>query len=422
MLVTMAEPFKNLVNTALVDDIAHHLHRLWPGFDAATFRALAASGLDGLALKARVQHIAAALDACLPADLHQALDLLEASLGPAGDPLSQGDDLGQLRSSAQGLAGWAVWPLTELVVRRALAQPDKPANRLQAREPGVLGLMPSISSSLAYTGIDTAAAARGLRALHAMTQRASAEFALRPFIVAHPELAQATLARWASDPSAHVRRLASEGSRPRLPWGLRLQALVADPSPSLPLLRRLQDDPSAYVRRSVANHLNDIAKDHPALVAQWLAEHLPGAPPARQALLRHASRTLVKQGDAAVLAAWGVAQAFAGQASWSLAPPALRIGDTLALSLALDSSADVPQRLVIDYAVHHVKADGRSSAKVFKGWVLTLAPGEKRLLQRRHSFKPVTTRQLRPGWHVLDLRINGAVLAQAGVMLQAAAG
>jgi len=228
--------------------------------------------------------------------------------------------------------------------------------------------------------------------------------------------------QWALDSDEHVRRLACEGSRPRLPWGTRLSAMVGNPALTAPILEALKADPALYVRKSVANHLNDIAKDHPALVAQWLAEHLPGAPPARQALLRHASRTLVKQGDAAVLAAWGVDQAFAGQASWSLAPPALRIGDTLALSLALASSADAPQRLVIDYAVHHVKADGRSSAKVFKGWVLTLAPGEKRLLQRRHSFKPVTTRQLRPGWHALDLRINGAVVAQAGVMLQAAAG
>jgi 3-methyladenine DNA glycosylase AlkC len=107
---------------------------------------------------------------------------------------------------------------------------------------------------------------RALRCLHALTQRFTAEFAIRPFIVQHPQRTLATLQRWVHDPSAHVRRLVSEGSRPRLPWGLRLQALVRDPSPTLPLLRALQDDPSAYVRRSVANHLNDIAKDHPALV------------------------------------------------------------------------------------------------------------------------------------------------------------
>ena len=129
---------------------------------------------------------------------------------------------------------------------------------------------------MALLAVD-AAPERGLAALQAMTQRLTAEFAIRPFIVRHPALVFETLAHWTRDRSAHVRRLCSEGSRPRLPWGLRLNALIDDPSPTLPILAALQDDPSEYVRRSVANHLNDIAKDHPALVAGWLATHLPGA-------------------------------------------------------------------------------------------------------------------------------------------------
>lgn len=116
---------------------------------------------------------------------------------------------------------------------------------------------------------------RALQALHAMTQRFSAEFAIRPFIATHPVLCFETLARCTRDESAHVRSLVSEGSRPRLPWGMRLTALVA-------------------------NHLNDIAKDHPAVVADWLTSHLPGAGKERTALLRHASRTLIKSGDARV--------------------------------------------------------------------------------------------------------------------------
>ena len=147
---------------------------------------------------------------------------------------------------------------------------------------------------------------RALPTLAELTQRFTAEFAIRPFISRHPQPTLDTLARWVHDPSAHVRRLVSEGSRPRLPWGLRLQALVQDPSPTLPLLRALQDDPSAYVRRSVANHLNDIAKDHPDLVARWVGEHRAGASAERAALLRHASRTLIKKGHPEVLAAWGL--------------------------------------------------------------------------------------------------------------------
>ena len=214
-----------------------------------------------------------------------------------------------------------------------------------------------------------------------------------------------------------MRRLVSEGSRPRLPWGLRLQALVADPSPTLPWLQVLQDDPSAYVRRSVANHLNDIAKDHPALVADWLATHLPGASAERAALLRHASRGLVKAGDAAVLAAWGLGAAFRGRLALDVSPTALAIGDVLAVTLDLQSTASTPQRLAIDYAVHHVKAGGHTTPKVFKGWVIDLAPGERRQLVKRHAMKPVPTRRYHPGAHAVDVRINGQVLAEAGFML-----
>ncbi len=376
----MAEPFKNLINAEVVQAIGHHLQRADAGLDRRGFETRALAGLDALELKARVLHVADALVATLPADVDRAAGLLEASLGPPG----AGDDLSALRTSERGLAGWAVWPLTEAIARMAIDAPE-----------------------------------RGLAALHAMTQRLTAEFAIRPFIVRHPALCFATLARWVKDPSAHVRRLVSEGSRPRLPWGLRLQALVVDPTPTLPLLAALQDDPSEYVRRSVANHLNDIAKDHPARVAQWLAQHLPGASEQRRALLKHASRTLIKQGDPAVLAAWGLGQAFRGEAQWTVAPARVAIGGELTLRLALSSTAAKPQRLIIDYAVHHVKANGSTSPKVFKGWALELGPREQRVLERRHSFKLVTTRRYHPGVHRVDLRINGTLLGEATFQLRA---
>ncbi len=376
----MAEPFKNLIDAAAVQAIAHHVQRAWTGFDAAGFRQQALAGLDALELKARVLRVARALVAHLPADVDRAAGILETSLGPPGE----GDDLGGLRTSAAGLAGWPVWPLTEAVALLA-AQ---------------------------------AAPERGLAALQAMTQRLTAEFAIRPFFIHHPATTFRTVGGWLHHPSAHVRRLVSEGSRPRLPWGLRLQALVADPAPTLPWLLALQDDPSAYVRRSVANHLNDIAKDHPALIADWLATHLPGAPAERTALLRHASRGLVKAGDAAVLAAWGLGAAFRGRVRLALSPTTLAVGDVLALQIDLQSTARTAQRLAIDYAVHHVKAGGHTTPKVFKGWVLELAPGEQRQLIKRHSLKPVTTRRYHPGAHALDLRINGQVLAEAGFDLR----
>ncbi|MBA4265035.1 MAG: DNA alkylation repair protein, partial [Comamonadaceae bacterium] len=183
--------------------------------------------------------------------------------------------------------------------------------------------------------------------------------------------------------------------------------------PTLPLLRALQDDDSAYVRRSVANHLNDIAKDHPDLVAQWVVEHLPGASAERTALLRHASRSLIKQGHSPTLNAWGLGQGLQGETSLSLSLSRVAVGDSIDLSVTLGATATDAQTLVIDYAVHHVRANGTLSPKVFKGWKLTLASGETRTLQKRHSLRPVTTRRLYPGLHQIDLLINGQVCASA---------
>jgi len=362
----MAEPFKLLLNAPLVQRCGQRLCAAWPGFDAAHFTRQAVDGLDGLEMKARALHICGALEATLPPDFDTAAAVLLQAL-----------------QEPEPLSGWILWPVGEYVARR---------------------------------GIDTPG--RALEVLHALTQRFTAEWAIRPFIVAHPQLVFETLARWARDPNEHVRRLVSEGSRPRLPWGIRLAALVADPSPTLPLLAQLQDDGSEYVRRSVANHLNDIAKDHPALVADWLEAHLDGAPPERRALLRHASRTLIKQGHRRVLAAWGLARPLQGHARLALKPRTVRLGGQIELAVTLASTARRPQKLAIDYAVHHVKADGSLSPKVFKGWLVELAAGEERSLARRHPLKPVTTRRYHPGQHRIELLVNGRSEAAADFTLR----
>jgi 3-methyladenine DNA glycosylase AlkC len=376
----MAEAFKNLIGADTVRSAARHLQRAWPAFDARRFETLASNGLEALEFKARALHLASALEATLPQDFEHAAQVIEASLRPPGVD----DDLAALRSSDAGLAGWVVWPLGEFVVRRGMDSPQ-----------------------------------RALALLHALTQRHTAEWAIRPFIEQHPEIAFAALMSWAADPSPHVRRLASEGSRPRLPWGLQLRGLIADPSPTLPLLRTLQDDPSDYVRRSVANHLNDIAKDHPALVLQWLHDHLPNATPQRRALLKHASRSLIKQGHAGVLEAWGLGKSLRGQASLALAPKRVSVGQSLQLTVTLNSSSPRAQTLLIDYVVHHVKANGSTSPKVFKGWQLVLGGHEQRVLVKQHSMREITTRRYHAGRHAVELQINGVALARADFDLRA---
>ncbi|HEY9143625.1 MAG TPA: DNA alkylation repair protein [Arenimonas sp.] len=375
----MPEPFKNLINAGLVRACGDHLQRHWRHFDRRGFERRALDGLDALEMKARAMQVADALEATLPDDFDRAAGIIEAALAPAAPT----DDLA-FQTTDAGLAGWIGWPLGESLARRGQAEPG-----------------------------------RALLALRELTQRFTSEFAVRPFLVNHFDLTLAHLQRWSSDPNPHVRRWTSEGSRPRLPWGLQIKSLIVDPSPTLPLLHALQDDPSPYVRRSVANHLNDIAKDHPGLVADWLEQHLPKAPPERVALLRHASRTLVKRGDRRVLTAWGLGGRFRGEAMLALAPKRVAVGDSLKLVATLASSAKGKQALAIDYVVHHVRANGSSSPKVFKGWSLVLAPGETRRLERTHSLRPITTRRYYPGLHRVELQVNGTVVAEAAFTLSA---
>ncbi len=374
----MAEAFKNLINTTLVQEAAQRLQQFASDFDAPRFSRLACDGLESLEMKARAMHICAALESTLPTDFERACGLIEAALAPP----ERGEAMAQLHGLAQGLRGWILWPVGEYIARCGLAHPE-----------------------------------RALQTLHALTQRFTAEFAIRPYIEHHPQLSFTTFARWVHDDSAHVRRLVSEGSRPRLPWGQQLKALIADPSPSLPLLKALQDDSSAYVRRSVANHLNDIAKDHPKLIAQWLKLHLPQAPTERRTLLKHACRTLIKAGDPAVLKAWGLGGQFNGEVSLKLRPARVQLGEQVQLSLQLQSRSKRTQTLAIDYAIHHVKADGSSAPKVFKGWVLQLQGQATKELEKNHSMRLITTRRYYAGRHKVTVHINGQVLAEGSFLL-----
>jgi 3-methyladenine DNA glycosylase AlkC len=242
-----------------------------------------------------------------------------------------------------------------------------------------------------------------LRALYELTKRFTAEGAIRAFLQAYPEQTLTRLAEWAADPNCHVRRLVSEGTRPRLP------AFVKDPQPVLALLEQLKADPVLMVRRSVANNLNDIAKDHPDLVVETLARWQQAADPGTQWIIGHATRTLLKQGHANALALLGYGAATSiSVASFQLTETRVRMGEDLVVfAIDIQSTADAPQRLMIDYVVHHMKANGKLVPKVFKLAKKRLRPRETLSLSKRHVFRPLSTRVYYPGRHALELQING---------------
>lgn len=360
------EPFKNVFSPELAACLARHLRRQLPGFDGAAFTDAIVRRLAGLELMARAQLIADHVHAALPADPVRRAEVLLALLHPDDGHWTHRP------SDDDGICGWGILPLAMVVGQHGTADFD-----------------------------------RSMGLLKAMTQRFTAEFAIRHFLLADQARAIATLESWVDDPSPQVRRLVSEGSRPRLPWAVRLPALVEDPSPMLPLLARLRDDPEEYVRRSVANHLNDIAKDHPALVAALTEDWMRDAGPQRRALLRHACRGLIKQGDAAALAAFGRHPPRLHALPLELSATEVRMGGSIELRMLLRSSAQEAQQLTVDYVLHLRKANGRLSPKVFKGAVVDLAPGAAMLFSRTHRFREVTTRRHYPGGQAVSLRING---------------
>jgi 3-methyladenine DNA glycosylase AlkC len=255
-----------------------------------------------------------------------------------------------------------------------------------------------------------------MAAIHAITQRFSGEWAIRPFIKRYPERTMAVLQNWVYDESFHVRRLVSEGTRPRLPWATRIPEFSRDPQPMIALLGELKNDSSTYVRRSVANHLNDIGKEHPDVLLATMEQWNINATEQTRWIINHALRSLVKQGHPAALRLVGAGEAQVELEAFTVDPVSLAIGESAMLHLRLRSMAEAPQQLIIDYVLHLAGAPGRQARrKVFKLRTLNLAAGETLNLSRRHSFQPVSVRRYYPGPHRFELQVNGRILASVDV-------
>ncbi|WP_235957433.1 DNA alkylation repair protein [Sphingopyxis microcysteis] len=336
-----------------------------PRFDRAAFLAAATGGLEALSIMERVRHIADALRPALPADYDAALDVITV-MAP------------RLTHGFQAVA------VTEYVARYGLDDFD-----------------------------------RSMDALAALTRFGTAEFAIRPFLALDADRALATMAGWTSSDDEHVRRLASEGGRPRLPWAARVPALKADPTRAADILEALKADPALYVRKSVANHLNDIAKDRP----DWLLDRLadwPQVDPHTAWIIRHALRTLIKQGEPRALALIGVGHGAAVTVrNFVVEPAVVRLGDRIAIDAEITSTAAENQPLVVDYRVHYARAGGKSAAKVFKWKTFDLAGGEAVALRINQTIRDFTTRRHHPGRHTVELIVNGQTVGASGFELLA---
>jgi 3-methyladenine DNA glycosylase AlkC len=356
-------PFKEGLNPTTVRALGQVLRVGDPRIDLAAFCAQASKGLDTLELKDRVRHIASVVARHVDPDFPAAAQNMVAGL-----PQELPDD------AELGL-GFTLWPLCHWVQTCGLDHFEE-----------------------------------SMAAIYALTRRFTCEFAVRPFLVREPERALALLTQWTDDDNVHVRRLVSEGTRPRLPWGLRLRRFTHDPSETLVLLEKLENSPERYVQRSVANHLNDISKDHPALAVAMAESWLGDGTEDRRWMAKHALRALVKAGHPGALSALGFAPAQLELRSFKVQPNFV-VGGKLALTASFESTSPDPQDLVVDVILDFVKANGSLSPKVFKWTLRTLAPFSPMTLTKGLALKPVSTRRYYPGLHRVTLQINGRALA-----------
>lgn len=242
-----------------------------------------------------------------------------------------------------------------------------------------------------------------LDALELFTQYGSSEFGIRPFIKTYERATMQRMQRWAEHHNHHVRRLASEGCRPRLPWAMALPKFMADPSPILPILERLKVDPEDYVYRSVANNLNDISKDHPRLVLN-IAERWHGAHPHTDWAVKHGLRTLLKRGDTRAMQLFGYGDPYQMAVKDLTLELPINIGEELHFAFVLRLPAKARVRL--EYAVDYLKQRGTYSRKVFKISEGEMAAGTY-IIQKKQWFKDFSTRKHYPGEHFLSIIING---------------
>ena len=355
----MSESMKNkYYNYDTLRELALRIKAVYPSFQADPF----VSGImdetwDALELKARARRITVNLGKYLPNDYKQALAIIDQVL--AGYP-----------------AGYVDYALTYF--------PD----------------------FVEVYGQDECHWDLSMAALERYTTYSTAEFAVRPFIINHEERMMRQMATWAGHENEHVRRLASEGCRPSLPWGQALPRFKKDPSPVLRILEQLKTDPSLYVRKSVANNLNDISKTHPDLVIK-LAKDWYGKHEYTDWIVKHGCRTLLKKGNREVLGIFGFADADSVTVDgFALDTASVSIGEELTFHFRIEAKSAVTVRL--EYGIDFVKANGKRNRKIFQISEISLAADQKKTYQKTHSFADLSTRNHYPGIHSITLIVNGA--------------
>ena len=349
-------------NAQTVRQLAQEYAAEIPSFDAAKFESEALSGFAVRELMQRLEWMADCVESQLSSDFLTLADQLEAAMPSRLDPALTDDDFGHFIHAIPGI----------LAVRHGLE------NHCE----------------------------RALDLIFVATQRFSMEFYIRPFLNRWPEETLARLAEWSKDENYHVRRLVSEGTRPRLPWA---KSVTLTQEQTVPLLNGLQGDQTRYVTRSVANHLNDIAKiDADRVVALLQDWSIAGKQSAKELdwMTRHSLRTLVKQGHAGALDLLGFRADAPVLVSAEILTPVVAMGDAVSFEIEITSQTDCP--VLVDYRIDFARADGKRAEKVFKLKQGKVCFGAPLTLKKSHKLKAgASTFTLYEGPHRITIQVNG---------------
>ncbi len=351
--------FRNVFNHDVVAKIAHNIYKTYPNFKTDDFIADTMYNFEDLGFGERVEQIYKYLVLYLPNEYLKALEILVSSLGEE----IQEEEL-------EGYDGFYIMPLSLFVARQ---------------------------------GQDNFEAS--MDALYEMTKRFTSEFAIRDFFIQNPEATHKALLLFAKDENLHVRRLVSEGSRPRLPMAKRLHAYVKNPSPVFELLNALKNEPTRLVQRSIANNLNDIAKDHPDKVIEFLSKWKKEEVKDCDWIISHATRWLVKSGHKPTMKLLGFNPDIICKTSLHVSTSMLILGESLIFTCKLTCKEDA--NLIIDYLLHFKKANAKQKSKVFKLKTTHIKANETLEITKHHPLKMATTRTYYEGIQSVELQING---------------
>lgn len=360
----MAEPLKNLYSRSLVQTLADSLNKQYPSFNQKQFlQTVFDEQWTHRELKQRMRHITHSVHKHLPVSYGQQIEILSGI--------------------AHQFSGFTAIVFPDFVEVYGLDHPD-------------------IS----------------IPALEYYTQFSTSEYAVRPFIIKYESRMVKQHLKWAKHTNHHVRRLASEGIRPRLPWAMALPAFKKDPSALLPILELLKQDESEYVRKSVANNLNDISKDHPQtvldIVKQW-----QGTSKETDWIVKHASRSLLKQGHTEALSAFGLNHKLkVAVTDLTLSKSKLNIGDSFQFSFEVQLLEKKAEPIRLEYRIYFMKSNGKPAGKIFQIGTYTTEPQQILSIRKSHAFADLSTRKHYPGAHRLAVVVNGSELAEGSFMLK----